>query len=335
MLGRPRADTRRSPAGSGLPYSGSGRGKLPVIAVVLTKDETVNLRRTLPVNVAAFSEVLIVDSFSSDGTVEMAREFGAAVVQNEYAYPSQQINWALGAAKSSAQPWVLLLNADELPSEMLLRSMAQRLTADCQFAGFFLNFKVYFLGRWIRHGGYYPLWVVRLFRNGKGRCEGRKQDEKIIVEGPLGRLKGHLIDENQKGLEYFIAKHDQYAAREAADYLERRAGQAQGGIQPKALGDPAQRRRFYKSWYDRLPLFYRATAYYWFRMYLRLGVLDGREGRAFHFLQARWYRTLVDLKIVEQMRRAGPSASNDRNYRALADRVQGGEANADERPATE
>ena len=148
--------------------------------------------------------------------------------------------------------------------------------------GYFIKRRVYFMGRWIKHGDYYPFWFLRLFRKGKARSEQREMDEHIVLlEGKSGKLKNDFIDDNKKGLADWVSKHNNYSTREAAAVL---AGDF--GISKK-------------NFYYRLPLFFRACAYFCYRYFLRFGFLDGKEGLIFHFLHAFWYRFLVDAKIYE------------------------------------
>jgi glycosyltransferase involved in cell wall biosynthesis len=275
--------------------------KVPVTVVILAKDEVINLKRTLAPLLSWAEEVVVIDSGSSDGTQAFARTLGARVLENRYEYHAQQINWAIAALAASAQPWILLLNADELPDGELKEEIG-RVTGSTNLgqSAYYLNVKAMFMGRWIKHGGFYPLRVVRLFRMGKARCEDRMMDEKLLVDGPIGALRGHLIDENLKGLDYWIFKHAAYSSAEAEDYLRRCSGTEGESIEARWFGDYASRKRKMKRLYDRLPLLYRARWYYWYRMWVRLGFLDGREGRIFHYLQAYWYRYLVDVKIISR-----------------------------------
>jgi glycosyltransferase involved in cell wall biosynthesis len=286
--------------------------KIPLTAIVLARDEVPNLRRTLPKLVERLTDVVVVDSYSSDGTPGLAEAMGARVLAHGYEYHAQQINWALRRLGEDAERWMLILNADELPDAHLLTSIEDALgTMPNDYHGYLLTFKVYFMGRWIKHGGYYPLRVLRLFRRGLARCEDRRMDEKILVDGPIGTLAGHVIDWNVKRLEYFVDKHNSYSTREAHDFLMRRSSAPADALAGALFGSGPERRRWMKRVYDRLPLRVRARMYYWYRLYARLGFLDGPEGRAFHFLQAYWYRYLVDLKIQEAQRQEGGRAPND------------------------
>jgi len=118
------------------------------------------------------------------------------------------------------------------------------------------------MGQWIRRG-YYPSWQLRLFRTGKGKCEDRAVNEHFIVEGRLGRLSSDLIDENQKGLSDWIAKHNDYSTREAAELVNSRDSKGYSEIEVRFFGGQAQRRRWlrYRIW-NRMPLFVRPFIYF-------------------------------------------------------------------------
>lgn len=279
--------------------------RLQVTVVILAKDERINLGRILPVLVGWAEDVVLIDSGSSDGTQEYAASEGARVLPHPYEYHAQQVNWALDNLGPEAKPWILLLNADELPDERLREEIRKVVDSTKQCcAAYYLNFKIMFMGRWIKYGGFYPFRVVRFFQRGKARCEERKMDEKLLADGRVGRLEGHVIDNNLKDLSYWVEKHNAYSSREAQDYLQRQRGQLQETIRPGWTGDYAARKRSMKKLYDRLPLLYRARWYYWYRVWVRLGFLDGPEGRIWHYLQGYWYRYLVDVKILGLRQRA-------------------------------
>jgi hypothetical protein len=164
--------------------------------------------------------------------------------------------------------------------------------------GFFMKRQVYFMGRWIRHGGYYPVWLLRLFRRGKGRCEEREMDEHIFLDnGCTIKLQNDFVDDNRKSITWWIDKHNSYSVREAKDMMK-------SGVPDKkelsGIGEqPAQKRWMKKNIYMKFPIFLRAFLYFFYRYFIRLGFLDGKEGLIFHFLQGFWYRFLVDAKLYE------------------------------------
>jgi hypothetical protein len=162
---------------------------------------------------------------------------------------------------------------------------------------------VYFWGRWIRHGGRYPQWLLRIWRAGLAQCEDRWMDEHMVIsEGRIVRLKHDFIDENHKGLTFWTDKHNKYADREVKDLLSLASGR-----DSERPGGQMGRVRWAKdNIYSRGPLFWRAFLYWFWRYFILLGFLDGAPGLVFHFLQAGWYRVLVDAKLYEIDRRISP-----------------------------
>jgi hypothetical protein len=155
--------------------------------------------------------------------------------------------------------------------------------------------------RWIRHGGYYPTWLLRIWRTGYGTCEQLWMDEHIVLsQGKVANLKHDIIDENHKGLTFWTDKHNRYADREVKDlFLSERGKSADQLLQSNNFSQASQRRWVKNNLYGRSPLFFRAFVYFLLRYTIGFGFLDGIEGLIFHFLQGFWYRFLVDAKIYE------------------------------------
>jgi glycosyltransferase involved in cell wall biosynthesis len=271
--------------------------KPSISLIVLTKNEAENIRFCLDSVKDLVSEIIVVDSGSTDETVKIVGEYGARVFTNPFKNQAEQFNWALDNTNPQGS-WILRLDADEyLLPELKAEILDALETATGEVAGFFLKRRVYFMGRWIRHGGYYPTWILRLFRRGAARSELREMDEHLILinNGQIKYLKNDFVDENHKSLNWWIEKHNQYATREAEAVKNKH-----GGVDGDPLGDPTERKRFYKEKvYGRLPLFIRSFLYFFYRYFLRLGFLDGVRGLIFHILQGFWYRFLVDVKIFE------------------------------------
>jgi glycosyltransferase involved in cell wall biosynthesis len=275
----------------------SGRySQKQISVVVLTYNEEANLSTTLKSVEPLDVDIFVVDSGSTDSTREIARSAGA----HEYTHPfenyARQLNWALNNLPIRT-PWVMRLDADERLTPELARELAAVLpTLTEDVTGLELNRRVYFWGRWIRHGAYYPSWLLRVWRTGIARCEQRWMDEHMVLShGRVMRLGHDFIDENHKGLTFWTDKHNRYADREVKDLLSLKAGEA--GERP--LGQAGRRRWAKEKLYSRCPLFWRAFAYWFYRYVIRLGFLDGTPGLVFHFLQACWYRMLVDAKLYE------------------------------------
>ncbi|HEX5073246.1 MAG TPA: glycosyltransferase family 2 protein [Gemmatimonadaceae bacterium] len=285
----------------------------PVAAVVLTYNEERNLPDCLSSLAGWVQEIFVVDSGSTDRTVAIAREAGATVLHHAFEHYGAQRNWAIDNVPVTA-PWTLHVDADERITPELRESIATVLGRNASSAamieGFLVSRRTMFMGRWIRHGGHYPAWHLRLIRTGAGRCEDRLYDQHFYVSGAVQKLQGDLIDTLTPDLATFTARHLRWAALEAAEHDA--PPDAVGRIRGRLATDNAiERRRWWREWYARLPLFVRPAAYFLYRYVVRLGFLDGRAGLVFHVLQGFWFRFLVDALILERRvrRREGRAAA--------------------------
>lgn len=249
-------------------------------------------------------EVFVVDSYSTDGTVALAASLGAQVVQHPFENYGAQRNWAIDNL-AVTRNWQLHLDADELMDEKLLNAIRE-LAENTGESGYFLPRYVRFLGRVLRHGGMSPTWHMRLFRTGAGRCEDRKYDQHfILLYGTAGRLPGILIDDIKMSLSEWTARHNRWSDGEVSE-LENREGT--GRVAPRFLGNPVERKRFYREIYYRIPLFIRPFGLFFYRYFLRLGFLDGTPGFIFWVLQTFWFRFLIDSKIWEKRMTVAPDS---------------------------
>jgi glycosyltransferase involved in cell wall biosynthesis len=276
--------------------------------VVLTLNEEQHIERCLQSAFAIARQVFVVDSYSTDRTVELAHSMGADVIQHAWEHNhSRQLNWAIDSARISGK-WVLRLDADEYVTPDLAREIAARLPAVSEnVSGIYLNRRVHFLGRWLRWGDVHPMWILRIWRHGRARCESRWMDEHMrVLQGETIRFNGDIVDENLNDLTWWTAKHNGYARREAADLLNIKHGFTQSdGLGAEAGMEQARtKRRLKEGLYSPLPLFLRPMAYFLYRYLFRLGFLDGVPGLVWHVLQSFWYRFLVDANIYEIERRA-------------------------------
>ncbi len=266
--------------------------------IVLTHNEELHLKRCLESAKGIAGQLIVVDSGSSDATLEIARSLKAEIYHHEFRNQAEQFNWALDNCDIRGE-WVLRLDADEYLMPELMREIPEAAqTAPKGMNGFYMKRRVFFMGRWIRHGGYYPREFLRIFRRGKARSEPREMDEHIVLlEGEAGRLTNDFVDENLKDLHEWTHKHNDFSSREAEAVLKRDTGEA------RTAEDRSRSMR--KSFYMRLPLFFRAWWYFIWRFVFRAGFLDGRPGLIFHFLQGFWYRFLIDAKVYEASRKKG------------------------------
>ncbi len=287
---------------------------VPITVVVLTLDEEANLAACLGSVVGWASEIIVVDSGSTDASTEIAGALGSTVYYHEFRNQADQFNWALENTPIAGE-WILRLDADEfLPPELKVEIEETLAKTPPDVAGFYMKRRVYFKGRWIKHGGYYPTWLLRLFRRGKARSEALEMDEHIVLlEGEARQLRHDFVDFNRKDLAYWTAKHERFAGREAAVLQRQAAGDKIGEVGGRLWGNQPARRRWLKgNVYACSPLFLRAFAYFLYRYFFRLGFLDGKEGLVFHVLQGFWYRFYVDAKIWEAQRLAARGADDRR-----------------------
>ncbi len=278
-----------------------------ITLVVLTKNEEINIERCVRSCLNVVKRMVIIDSYSNDNTEELCmslkKECASNNVildfyQNDWVDHSTQFNWGIDNTLIDTE-WILRLDADEYLTDELAEEIISKLhKVDNDVNGIAINRRVVFMGKWIKHGGMYPRYLVRLFRNGYGRCEKRKMDEHIVVEGKIIKFSNDFIDENKKDLSWWIVKHNGYSDKERKEYVNSQNNREK--IMPINSHTQAARIRFIKEKiYYNLPILLRAKLYYFFRYYVLFGFLDGTEGRIFHFLQAYWYRFLVDAKIFE------------------------------------
>ena len=267
--------------------------QVTLAAIVLTKNEERDLPPCLESLEGLAAEVYVVDSGSTDRTVAVAEEHGAQVISHPFANYSTQFNWAVDNVPSAAE-WVLRIDADERISDRLREALAEALReAPEDVTGIEMARRIRFLGRELRYGDTYPVWLLRIWRRGEGRCEDTWMDEHIVLRrGTVRRVQGDLIHDIPKDLTEWTAKHNWYASRECQDITSHEAAAA-------LEGQAGTKRWLKQNVYLRFPLFYRAMFYWFYRYFLKLGFLDGRQGLVYHFLQGFWYRFLVDAKLYE------------------------------------
>lgn len=273
---------------------------MSVSVLILTLNEEQNLPKCLE-SVRWSDDIVVLDSFSTDRTVEIATSAGARVVQRKFDNWAAHQNWAVQNIPFK-HPWVYYSDADEIvPPE--LRDEINVLTDDSGIShvAYRVRYKNFFCDRWIRHCGIYPVWVLRLFRPEKVHWE-RLVNPVPVVQGSVGQLENHFHHFSfSKGYEAWFEKHNKYSSQEAAEGVKT----IQEGFDDWAgllsLVDGSRRRRALKELSFRLP--FRPTLRFLYMYFLRLGFLDGREGLTYCRLLSI-YEYLIVLKMKEQRRRA-------------------------------
>jgi glycosyltransferase involved in cell wall biosynthesis len=270
--------------------------------IILTHNERLHIARALAQLQPLDAQVFVIDSGSTDGTPEIAAAHGATVLTHAWVNYARQFQWGLDNAAITAD-WVMRLDADEVIEADLVAEIGRelpRLAPDV--TGVNLKRKHVFMGRWIRHGGRYPLVLLRLWRRGKARIEQRWMDEHmVLLEGRTVTFNGGFADVNLNDIGFFTDKHNRYATREAIDVINQRLGlfDRDDEMASRADSQASLTRRLKEGLYNRIPFEISATAYFLLRYFFQLGFLDGREGIIYHGLQGFWYRFLVGAKTVE------------------------------------
>ena len=252
-----------------------------IAALIPTYNEELNLHDCLASVSGWVDQIFVVDSFSSDRTCEIACAAGAQVVQHEYAGPAEQKNWALDHLPITAE-WVLILDADERVSIALRDEILALVKNPAGRQGFYLNRLFIFYGRPIRHCGWYPSWVMRLFRHGAARYEDRAVHEHMIVHGEVGFCRADLLHEDRRDLSHWLAKHNRYSSLEAAEMIRARTGRIRTA---HSLHRPLALKRMVKErLWPYLPA--RPLLYFLYLYFIRLGFLDGAAGWRFCLMHA-------------------------------------------------
>jgi glycosyltransferase involved in cell wall biosynthesis len=272
----------------------------PLSIIVLTYNEAKNLPDLLHSLEGLNAPIFVVDSYSTDATLDVLAAAAIRYVQHPFENYAAQRNWAQ-ANNPFYTEWVLHLDAGERATPELIDWLKHSFDANTSDTdGYLVARRAIFLGKWMRYGGYHPIYHLRLFRVAKGYCEHKAYDQHFVSSGhvttaPIGV---DISDTVMADLRSFTVQHARWAVFEAVDSLQQQ--QDSGEVQAKLLGNPVERRRWWKTHiFQRTPLFVRSIAYFFYRYFFKLGFLDGKEGLVFHVLQGFWFRFLVDSITLE------------------------------------
>ncbi len=271
--------------------------------VILTYNEEIHIERCIHSVRPIAEKVFVVDSYSTDRTVELANALGAEVVQRKWKNYADQFQWGLDNCGNETE-WIMRMDADEFLEPELQKEILNTLPAiSIDIHGLLIKRKHFFMGKWIRYGGRYPLFLLRIWRSGKGKIEQRWMDEHIVLqyESKTMMLKNNIVDENLKGITFFVEKHNSYATREAIDIMNQKLNfmKQDNSLQKTATSQAKNKRILKDRLYANLPMGVRAIIYFLYRFLFLFGFIDGPKGWLYHFLQGLWYRLLVDIKAKE------------------------------------
>jgi len=246
--------------------------KIPVSVAIITKNEERNIKDALE-SVKDFEEIVIVDAFSEDKTLDICRKYTDKIFQYEWQGFAKQKQLAIDKTTLS---WVFVLDADERVTEPLKKEIMKKIKEDKD--GYFIPRKNFFLGRWIKHSGWWPDYTLRLFKKEKGKVELREVHEKIIVDGKIGYMKEPFLHYTYQNIEEFIKKMNNYASLSAQEIVKR---------------NPSRYKIFYKIIFS--------PCFTFLKMYIfRLGLLDGIRGLILAMLYS-FYGFLKYAKVWERV----------------------------------
>lgn len=268
-----------------------------ISVAILTYDDEIQIENCLNSLKGFSNDIVIIDSYSEDKTIEICKKHNTRIYQNTFVNQAIQFNWALDKINFK-NDWILRLDSDEILPKKIKEEILETISKETNIKAYFLNRRMYWMGKWLKHGRMYPHHILRLFKNGYAKYE-EKTEEHLIVNGELGYIKSDFLEDNKKNnLDYFTQKHIQTAngeLKEINNFLKDNSG-----IKSNFFGHKVNRTRWLKeNIYMNSPLFLRPFIYFIYRYFICLGFLDGKPGFIFHILQGFWYRFYIDSKVYE------------------------------------
>ena len=275
---------------------------IPVTVIIFTLNEKIHLPSCFDA-LSWCDDVIVVDSFSSDETEIICQQRGARFFQNKFSGFGQQRNWALDHT-APKYAWILILDADERVTPLLVQEMAAIASADPIGVGAYrLRRRFYMWGRWLRYSSLYPSWVVRFIRHDRVRYVNRGHAESQEVQGEIKDIANDLIDENLKGIDEWFDRQNRYASKEAEFELD----QEKSGLRADKLfsSNALTRRAALKRLAGQIPA--RGLIYFLYSYFYRLGFLDGKAGFVFCIMKALYQSQIAikkfDYRINKQRER--------------------------------
>jgi glycosyltransferase involved in cell wall biosynthesis len=281
------------------PPPGGGPAKVDVM--IPTLNESAHIARCVT-NARSLGNVIVLDSLSTDGTQQLARDAGATVVEHKFVSYSAQKNWGLDNLPFGGE-WIFILDADERLTPRLRREIKQVIDDPRRAAnGYYINRALVFMGKSVRHGGLYPSWNLRLFRRGKARYEQRSVHEHMICEPPTDYMRGEMVHIRTESVHQYLAKHIRYADLESNEWVNLKLGRSKTARSHQLFKDVLR----YRSWlrrelWPRMPL---RPLWRFLHMYVvRLGILDGIQGWHLARLMAS-YEYMIGMLYEDKLLRA-------------------------------
>ncbi|MBO0934962.1 glycosyltransferase family 2 protein [Fibrella sp. HMF5335] len=270
---------------------------IPLTVLILTKNEALNLSHCLRSVVGWASAVFVLDSGSTDQTVSLAGAAGVPVFHRDFDNYAAQRNYALEALPITTE-WILFLDADEYATDALKAVIESVSRQGGGHNGYFIPFKFIFMNRWIRHGGYYPTYILRLFRKSAVQRIDRDMDEQISVRGTTGYISEPFVHHDRKPVQFWYEKHARYTRFQVADLLK--ADHEKTLRWADATSQRDKKRWVKEQVWSRIPVLLRPLLYFGYRYVIQLGFLDGKAGFIFHFSHAFLYQFMIAAVYIDE-----------------------------------
>ena len=282
-----------------------------VTIIILTYNEENRIQKVLDSIGSVTKNIFVVDSYSTDSTIEILHNNDVHYVQNKFENYSKQRNWAQENDPFGNQ-WVMHLDADEPITEELEKWILNDFEdMKNNFDGFMFSRKTYFLGRWIKHGGQYPNFHLRLYKKALGKCENKAYDQHfVLVSGNVKKIdRADINNTVADSIDDLVLSHNKWATLEAQELLSdiKDAGE----VKVNLFGGPREKKRWLKvNIFQKSPVFLRSFLYFIYRYIVKFGFLDGKEGLVFYVLQSFWFRFMVDAKAYEMIKKENQKKLN-------------------------
>ena len=277
--------------------------------MIPTLNEAEHIAETVA-NARTLGAVYVLDSFSTDGTQQLARDAGAVVVERAFTNYADQKNWGLDHLPFTGD-WIFILDADERITPDLRAKIQAKLARSPKVNGFYINRVVIFMGKPIRHGGLYPSWNLRLFRRGTARYEERAVHEHMVCAGETDYMRGEMLHIRRETLSRYLDKHIRYADLESDEWIKWRLGESTMGSPTSLFKDALALRQWIRRHvWPKLPG--RPLWRFMYMFFFRFGFMDGLPGWQLARLMS-CYEYMIGLLYKEKLQRLAQKNASKRS----------------------
>ncbi len=287
---------------------------IDISMIILTFNEEQHLPRLLDSIGTLGAPIYVLDSGSTDATLEICKQRGVVIAHHPFENHPKQWNVALNIFTIKT-PWVIGLDADHILTPALHKKLSDFKNDDyLDIDGIYFNRINVYKGKWIKHGGHYPKYQLKMFRYLRGHSDlSENMDHRFQVPGKTIIWKNEqLIEENLKeaSIAFWISKHNRYSDLLATEEIERIHQTRSQQLNPAFWGSPNEHNAWLKRLWWKLPRYIRPILYICYRLFIQRGILDGKTGIIYHFMQGFWFRLIVDIKIDEKLKMAAHQKSS-------------------------